>query len=95
MVPLSAVAQDIHTAAKSGDLQAMKSLLAANPKLIDATDDRGVTPLHRASLEGHRDIVDYLISRNADIRRPDQIGNTPLHGSAYGGRAGIVEIQSN
>ena len=92
MVPLSAVAQDIHSAAKSGDLQAMKSLLAANPKLIDATDDRGVTPLHRASLEGHRDIVDYLISRNADIRRPDQIGNTPLHGSAYGGRAGIVEL---
>ena len=85
-------ARDIHAAAKAGDLQAVRSLVSKNPELIDAPDERGVTPLHRAAIEGHRDIVEYLISRNADIRKPDQAGNTPLHGAAYGGRAGIVEL---
>ena len=92
LVPLYSAAQDIHSAAKSGDLRAVKNLLAVNPELIDAPDDRGVTPLHRAALEGQRDVVDFLISRNGDVHKPDQAGNTPLHGSAYGGWAGIVEL---
>jgi ankyrin repeat protein/L-ascorbate metabolism protein UlaG (beta-lactamase superfamily) len=84
--------RDVHAAAKSGDLQALRSLLSGNPGLIDAPDDRGVTPLHRAAIEGRRDVVEYLISRNADIRKPDQAGNAALHGAAYGGRAGVVEV---
>jgi len=86
------VVRDVHAAAKSGDLQALRSLLSGNPGLIDAPDDRGVTPLHRAAIEGRRDVVEYLISRNADIRKPDQAGNIALHGAAYGGRAGVAEL---
>ena len=37
------------------------------------------TPLHIASKNGHLPIVEYLISKGANIEAKDYLDNTPLH----------------
>jgi len=39
----------LHLAAKAGHAEIVDALLACNPKLNDATDIRGTTPLHLAA----------------------------------------------
>jgi ankyrin repeat protein len=38
---------------------------------INATDDQGRAPLHEASLNGHLDLVEYLINKNALVDNQD------------------------
>jgi hypothetical protein len=45
---------------------------------IDAVDEFGQTPLHRAALRGATVCCMHLIQRGADINRQDDNGNTPL-----------------
>ena len=44
-------------AAEKGDLNLVKSLLDGDESLLDARDPDGYSPLHRASYEGHIDVV--------------------------------------
>jgi ankyrin repeat protein len=71
-------AGEIHSAAKNGDLQKVKSLLKTNPELINAKDKKGFTPLHSAVSKGHKLIVTYLIEQGADINDKNKNGLTPL-----------------
>ena len=48
-------------AAKSGDVKAVKMLLATDPTLIDARDSDGSTPLHCATWKGHHNVVAALL----------------------------------
>lgn len=45
---------------------------------IDVTEESGKTPLHFACAGGHRDIVNFLIQKGADVEKGDAQGNTPL-----------------
>ncbi|XP_033230457.1 ankyrin repeat domain-containing protein 49-like [Belonocnema kinseyi] len=66
-------------AAENGILEKVKNLLDKNPSLIEATDNDGYTPLHRACYGNHLDIVEYLLSKNAAIDAQTQDGWQPLH----------------
>jgi len=46
---------------------------------VDAKDDRGRTPLHRACENGHTATALALIDRGADIYADDFDERTPLH----------------
>ena len=48
------------------------------------------TPLHRAALKGHLDIVDYLLKEGADVNANG--GDSPLHWAVSGGHANIVSV---
>ena len=50
-----------------------------------------VTPLHAAALEGHREIVEYLMRRVRDKEPKDKDGNTILHWSAGKGHLDIIK----
>ena len=44
---------------------------------VNAADDKGYTPLHGASLIGQNDVIDYLISKGADVKlRASQISGS-------------------
>lgn len=50
------------TAARTGDVSAMASLLAENPSLVNAFNTEGWTALHLASKHGHERVVALLLA---------------------------------
>jgi len=75
-------AGEIHEAAQAGDCARIQSLLDLNPQLVQARDAAGLTPLHLAARQGHRDAAELLLGRRADVNAQDNTGSTPLHHAA-------------
>eukprot|EP00066_Takifugu_rubripes_P022474 XP_011611740.1 PREDICTED: ankyrin repeat and sterile alpha motif domain-containing protein 1B-like [Takifugu rubripes] len=59
---------------------------------VNCTDSSGYTPLHHASLNGHRDVVLKLLQFEAATNVADNKGCFPLHLAAWRGDADIVRI---
>lgn len=57
-------------------------ILISNAANINAVDDLGETPLHKASAKGHLDIVKLLINNGANVNAKAKDGCTPLYLSA-------------
>lgn len=60
--------------------------------LITCRDAVGYTPLHYAALNGHRQIVSYLLAAEADLFSKDKKGCIPLHLAAFAGQKEIVQM---
>lgn len=81
-------------AAEIGRLEKVEELLQSNAN-IEAKGVKGVfpqTPLHYASQNGHRDIVDLLLDKKAQIEAKDAYQATPLHFAARCGHRDIVRL---
>jgi ankyrin repeat protein len=76
--PPTAEAPDIsiHDAVEKGNIEAVKQHLAAG---TDVDAKIGRTPLHRAALNGRKEIAELLIANGADVNAKDNGGFTPLH----------------
>ncbi|XP_028278182.1 ankyrin repeat and sterile alpha motif domain-containing protein 1B isoform X2 [Parambassis ranga] len=59
---------------------------------VNCTDSSGYTPLHHASLNGHRDVVLKLLQFEASTNIADSKGCFPLHLAAWRGDVDIVRI---
>uniref|UniRef100_A0A8C4X8Q1 Ankyrin repeat and sterile alpha motif domain containing 1B n=1 Tax=Erpetoichthys calabaricus TaxID=27687 RepID=A0A8C4X8Q1_ERPCA len=59
---------------------------------VNCTDSSGYTPLHHASLNGHRDVVLKLLQYEASTNIADNKGCFPLHLAAWKGDVEIVKI---
>ena len=70
----------IHVAASAGDVAQVRTLLDAEPQLLERIDRAGGTPLHRAVEASAREVVELLLDRGADIHAVHAAG----HGSASG-----------
>ena len=65
-------------AVKQGDRESVRAILESDDRLANQRDESGATPLHYATLNGHRQIVQLLLERGADINSTDsQFGATP------------------
>ena len=69
----------IHKAARSGNIEAVK-LLIANGADVNARDKDGETPLHKASSRGEKEIIELLIAKGADVNAKDNSSHewTPI-----------------
>lgn len=73
---------DLHTAALSGDVAAVKELLMEDSlsHVNDcAKEEKKRTPLHYAAKRGHLKVAQALVDHNAEIHVKDTNGDTPLH----------------
>jgi ankyrin repeat protein/L-ascorbate metabolism protein UlaG (beta-lactamase superfamily) len=83
-------ASEIHDAGAVGNLAGVKKLLNENPELLEARDNAGKTPLHRAAYNGFMDVTKFLLEKGADLNARTSSNSTPLHGAAYYGRNEVV-----
>jgi serine/threonine-protein phosphatase 6 regulatory ankyrin repeat subunit B len=79
----SAYSNEIHDASKIGDLPKVKELIGNNHDLLSSRDERGITPLYYAAMNGQRDVVDFLIQNGCDINESLKNGMTPLCTAAF------------
>jgi ankyrin repeat protein len=89
---LSAPADEIHDAVRSGNLEKVKTLLSSHAELLNSPDQNQKTPLHLALECGHIDIARYLIELGADINLKDKDKASPLHNASYLGNLEIVDL---
>ncbi|XP_029429885.1 ankyrin repeat and SAM domain-containing protein 1A isoform X4 [Rhinatrema bivittatum] len=59
---------------------------------VNCVDSTGYTPLHHASLNGHKDVVEVLLRNDALTNVADCKGCYPLHLAAWKGDAQIVKL---
>ncbi|MCP9233003.1 ankyrin repeat domain-containing protein [Mesorhizobium sp. LMG 17147] len=82
----------LHAAAYSGSLPVVKLLLDHGAVLDDAANKAGVTPMMVAGEEDHGDVVEFLISRGADIGHAEVHGYTPITRAFWKRHADIVKL---
>jgi hypothetical protein len=81
----------VFTAARRGDLQSLKKLIS--DENLNSKDNRGATPLWIAAAYGKCELVEYLISRGANLNSKTEIaGLTPFHIAALNGQKDVVEL---
>lgn len=77
----------LHFAARDGKTECI-SLLLSRGADVNATDDRGATPLHRAA--DRRAAAELLLSTGARLDAVTKCGETPLHFAARDAQGGEV-----
>ncbi|BAV04895.1 hypothetical protein SAMN05421788_113152 [Filimonas lacunae] len=80
----------IFEAARSGDLSALQTFIAAGD--INRQDERGSTALILASYYNQAAAVSLLLQAHAAMELKDTYGNTALMGAAFKGYLEIVEL---
>ena len=73
-----------HSAALQGDKEVLQTLLDAGLD-VEASDERGETPLMCAARGGNVDCVRLLLQRRADVHKKATSGGTPAHHAAERG----------
>jgi ankyrin repeat protein len=82
----------LHSAAEQGDLAKVLALLTNNPNLVLSTGEYGMTPLHLAAMNGHKDVAELLLDNRAEVNAKNISDYTPLHFAALAGNKIIVEL---
>ena len=86
----------LHDAVRGGDLSALTTLLAADPKLANArseTDPRGTYPLHVAAEFGQAQAARLLLEHGADVSLLDAENEAnALCWAAFFGRPGVARV---
>jgi len=91
-MPARPLTEEIHDAARSGNLDQLKKLITDTPSLVNSLDKDKMTPLHQAIDAGELRAASFLIESGADIHLTDYKEQTPLHIAAYQGNAGAVKL---
>lgn len=89
----------LHLLAEGGSCKAIIAILTHVEKrhlnklreVINIKDNRGQTLLHIAAYNRKLDVVEYLISKGADLSAKDKLNGTPLHSAAEGGNYEVVK----
>jgi ankyrin repeat protein len=77
-------AGEIHDAARDGKLEKVKSLLEADASLVSAKAKGDWTPLHYVALNCQKTVVEFLVTKGADLGAKAESGDTPLHCAVMG-----------
>ena len=76
--PRNAQTEALFRATIEGNTEMVKSLVSSPGADVNATNERGSTPLLEAARFGHDDICRVLIAAGADLKAKDNDGKTAL-----------------
>ncbi|OHB74730.1 MAG: hypothetical protein A2Z25_23445, partial [Planctomycetes bacterium RBG_16_55_9] len=82
----------LQEAAAVGNLDLIKSFVEAEIKVDAREDSFFKTAVHRAVISGHRDVVEFLLSRGADIDARDSFLVSALHYAVQNNHKDIAEL---
>lgn len=80
---------------EKGIVERVMSILDKDPSLVNCKDSDGYTPLHRASYNGHADVVRVLLQRGANVDARTEDGWQPLHCACRWGEYIAFNIHHN
>ena len=83
---------EIIGAAGRGDLAKVQELLKLNPALVFSKDNKGLTALDYAAMNGQNKVVELLLANKADVHATNENGGQPLHYGACYGHPYIVKV---
>ena len=75
-----------------GNTDMVKSLVSSPGADVNATDERGSTPLLEAARYGHEDICRVLIAAGANLKAKDRDGKTALMLAVQGNHDDVVRV---
>jgi ankyrin repeat protein len=78
-------------AAKNGNEDAVKTLLAAKAPVDEALKSNGQTPLMAAAYGGHLAVAEHLLNQGAQVQPKDRQGRTALIYAASSGHDNIIK----
>jgi ankyrin repeat protein len=79
-------------AVREGNTDMVRSLLSSPGADVNATDERGSTPLLEAARYGHEDICRVLIAAGANLKSKDKDGKTALTLAVQGDHDEVVRL---
>jgi ankyrin repeat protein len=79
-------------AAERGDLPTLTKLISSNDVTIDVKDACYWTPLMKAALNGHTEVVERLILAGADVNQLDKGGYSSLMLAASNNHPEIIDL---
>jgi ankyrin repeat protein len=88
----SAQTDALFRATREGNTDMVKSLVSTPGADVNATDERGSTPLLEAARYGHDDICRVLIAAGADLKAKDRDGKTALMLAVQGNHDEVVRV---
>jgi ankyrin repeat protein len=92
LVSKGAKVSALHLAAHRGDIDKVRSILEKGTN-VDVRDKAGHTPLFYAASAGQLHVVEFLISKGADVNAKDnRDGETPLFYAGDAGWKNVVEL---
>lgn len=83
---------ELSDAIDSGMVQQVEKILNNAPSLLNTKNTDGLTPLNQASYKGKIEIVQYLLSRGADLTIGDNENSRPIHNAAVSGHIDVVML---
>ncbi|MCX6835959.1 MAG: ankyrin repeat domain-containing protein, partial [candidate division Zixibacteria bacterium] len=78
LIAVQLLALEIHQAVETGNVEQIRTLLEANPELVNERDTAQNLPLHLAATTGQVAVIELLLSKGADIEAGDRENTTPL-----------------
>ncbi|XP_067653280.1 cyclin-dependent kinase 4 inhibitor C-like [Haliotis asinina] len=89
--PSPATGRDLFYASRSGDLERVRRILAGGHVNINYRM-YSWTSVMKAIVSGHRDVVELLVGRGADVSLVDRRGNNVLHLACENGHLETVKL---
>lgn len=82
----------LQVALRDEDVKRVQTILRSYPRLAEAYDGNGMTPLYVAVANGKKALVECLLAAGAKVDGPRYDGFTPLHAAAMRGHRDIAEL---
>ncbi|XP_067653324.1 fibronectin type 3 and ankyrin repeat domains protein 1-like [Haliotis asinina] len=90
---LPTLGRDLFCASGYGDLESVKRILSAGHLNINYRGGEfSRTLVMEAARNGHRDVVDFLVGRGADVSLVDNVGDNTLQFACYNGHLETVKL---
>ncbi|XP_067653322.1 protein fem-1 homolog B-like [Haliotis asinina] len=81
----------LQAACLGGNVNLVKYVLSQNTRDIDTRMSCWKTPLMLAAENGHKNVVELLVDKGADVSLKDETGGNVLHIACYGGHLDVVK----